>query len=506
MISVLRQMAPVGLLALGLCLAAVPAQADMATIAPANAPTPASQPNTALNIMQATAAMQAGNCGEALPVLELLWDDADLLKADPDLAEQFRFQRIICTVAEKSVPAALALSEESLKHPGATIASYDLRIFLLLSSDQPDAAADVMAEALKRHSATAHKLTDMTVMGTLLTVRIERRRELLASLQRAGWQLRDPSARLVIDFLRLDGLREAVKAGDKVLADLFRADIADNALIYPIAQSDGMLSDAAVPSAYVVPVLRQQIKDVETYIANAPTDLPGLRYLVMLQRTADEQKIALVQLNGVLQLIRVNGLEKFQSPNTYPNLISDKAALLAELGKPDEALALYKEGAKVMKGAGTFNFTISYMNYLITLGRDQEALALEANIDFTALDDDDKRTLASTQACAYGYLKDTMRYSVSLSMAATPAGLVDPKIYLCAGDTEGAAKALIALINDPELRDEAIFALQNGKLPFSYSERDKASVNAYAALKKRPDVIAAAKAQNIIIRDWPLRF
>jgi hypothetical protein len=504
MISAFRQFGPVGLLALGMCLGALPAHADTATLAPAAAP--ASQPNTALNIMQATAAMQAGNCSEALPILELLWNDAELLKADPDLAEQFRFQRIICTVAEKGMPTALALSEDSLKHPGATIASYDLRVFLLLSSDQPDAAADVMSQALTRFSATAHKLTDMTVMGTLLTVKIERRRELLALLQRAGWQLRDPSGRLVIDFLRLDGLREAVKAGDKVLADLFRADIADNALIYPIAQGDGTLSDASVPSAYVVPVLRQQIKDVETYIANAPTDLPGLRYLVTLQRTADEQKIALVQLNGVLQLIRVNGLDKFQVPNTYPNLISDKADLLAELGKPDEALALYQEGAKVMKGAGTFNFTISYMNYLIRLGRDQEALALEANIDFTALDDDDKRTLASTQACAYGYLKDTMRYSVSLAMAATPSGLVNPEVYLCAGDTEGAARALIAVINDPKSRDEAIFALQNGKLPFSYSERDKAAVNAYAALKKRPDVIAAAKAQNIIIRDWPLRF
>lgn len=505
MTSVLRQLAPVSLLALGMCLAALPAAAAP-TPAPAPAAAPAANTNTALNIMQATAAMQAGNCDEALPILELLWNDAELLKGDPDLAEQFRFQRILCTLALKGMPEALALSEEGLKHPGATITSYDLRIFLLLSADQPDTAADVMAAALTRFSSTAHKLTDMTVMGTLLTVKLERRRELLASLQRAGWQLRDPSGRMVIDYLRIDGLREAVKAGDKVLADLFRADIADNALIYPMAQGDGNVSDAAVPSAYVMPVLRQQIKDVETYIANTPTDLPGLRYLMVLQRAADEQKIALVQLNGVLQLIRVNGLDKFQSPNTYPNLIRDKAVLLAELGKPDEALALYKEGAKYMKGAGTFNFTMSYMDFLISLGRDKEALELEANIDFTMLSDSDKLRLAGTQACAYGYLKDTARYNVTLSMATTASGLVDPQIYLCAGDTEGAAKALIAFINDPDARDSAIMTMQNSKLPIPNSERDKALINAGAALKKRPDVIAAAKAQNIIIRDWPLRF
>ncbi|MBP2159463.1 MULTISPECIES: hypothetical protein [Asticcacaulis] len=505
MILALRRFGPVGLLVLGLCAAAAaPARADTATIAPATAP--AASPNTALNIMQATAAMQAGKCDEALPILEQLWNDPELLKSDPDLAEKFRFQRIICTIALKGMPAALALSEESLKHPGATVASYDLRIFLLLSSRQTDAAATVLAEAVTRFSATAYKLTDMTVMGTLLTVKLERRRELLAGLQRAGWQIRDPSGRLVIDFLRLDGLRTAVKADDKVLADLFRADIADNALIYPISQGDGAISDANVPPAYVMPVLRQQIQDVQTYIANTPTDLPGLRYLILLQRTADEQQLALVQLNGVLQLIRVNGLEKFKAPNTYPNLIRDKALLLTELGKTEEALTLYKEGAKVMKGAGTFTFTMSYMDFLIGLGRDQEALALESNIDFTQLDEGQKRRLAAVQGCAYGYLKDTMRYDVSLSMATTPSGLTDPKIYLCAGDTEGAAKALIAHINTPSSRDETIITLQNGKPPIAYSERSKALNAAVAALKKRPDVMAAAKAQNIIIRDWPIRF
>lgn len=505
MISALRHLVPVSLLVLALsATAAMPARADTATIAPATAP--ASSPNTALNIMQATAAMQSGKCDEALPILEQLWNDPELLKGDPDLAEQFRFQRILCTLSLSGLPAALALSEDSLKHPGVTVASYDLRIFLLLSSKQTDAAADVLAEATTRFSSTAYKLTDMTVMGTLLTVKLERRRVLLASLQRAGWQLRDPSGRLVIDFLRLDGLRTAVKANDKVLADLFRADIADNALIYPISQGDGLVSDGGVQPAYVMPVLRQQIQDVQTYIANTPTDLPGLRYLILLQRAADEQQIALVQLNGVLQLIRVNGLEKFKLPNTYPNLIRDKAILLAELGKTEEALALYKEGANVMKGAGTFNFTASYMEFLISLGRDQDALALEANIDFTQLDDSQKRRLAAVQGCAYGYQKDTMRYDVSLAMATTSSGLTDPKIYLCAGDSEGAAKAFIAFINSPAARDEAIMAMQNAKPPIAYSERSKAINAAVAALKKRPDVIAAAKAQNIIIRDWPIRF
>ena len=90
MTSALRRLVPVSLVALGMCLAALPASAQTtATAAPAQAP--AANTNTALNIMQATAAMQAGKCDEALPILELLWNDAELLKGDPDLAEQFRF-------------------------------------------------------------------------------------------------------------------------------------------------------------------------------------------------------------------------------------------------------------------------------------------------------------------------------------------------------------------------------------------------------------------------------
>lgn len=501
MISALRRLAAIGLLASGVCLAALPghAWADTASIAPASQ-------NTALNIMQATAAMQSGKCDDALPYLEQLWNDPELLKSDADLAEQFRFQRIVCVLAIEGVPAALSLSEDSLKHPGVTVASYDLRIFLLLSARQPDAAADVMAEAVTRFSATAHKLTDMTVMGTLLSVTQERRRPLLASLQRAGWQIRDPSGRLVIDYLRLDGLRTAVQSGDRVLADLFRADISDNAFIYAVSQGDGRISDAAAQPQDVSPVLRRQIDEVQTHIANTPTDLPGLRYLVSLQRSAGEEQIALVQVNGVLQLIRANGLDKFKGPAAYPNLIRDKALLLADLGKTEEALALYSEGVKTMTGPAAFGLYLSYMEFLIGQGRDRDALALAAGIEPASLTAADTYRLAATKACAYAYLKDTTGYDASLAMAKTPTGQVNPRIYLCAGNSDGAATALIGLINDPNARDDAIMLLQNAKPPLAHSERDKALGDAMAGLRRRADVLGAAKTQNILVRDWPIRF
>lgn len=502
--SALRRWGSAIALSLALSFGASAVQAQ--TSATKTSSTAPANTKTAIAIMQATAAMQSGRCDEAMPFLDQLWDDGDLLKSDPKLAEQFRIQRIICTIQLKDMAAGLAISADGLKHPGASIASYDLHVFLLLTNQRLDEAAATMREAIARFPESTPQLTDVTVMVTLLSLDTPKRRELLAALQRNGWQLRDPSGRLLIDFLRLDGLREAVKAGDKVLADLYRADIDDDAYVYALSQGDGNISDPAVPPQYVVPVVRGQIEAVKNYIANTPTDLPGMRYLVMLERSADEHELALVQLNGILQLIRANGLDKFQSPNTYPNLVLDKAVLLSDLGKPADALALYKDGTKAMRGPGTYDFVMSYMRLLINLGQDREALALESHVDFSALDEGEKREWAANSACAYAYLKDTDRYNLSLTMATAPSGIVDPRPYLCAGDIDGAAKAVITLINTPGARDGAIMLLQSDKPDIPHSERDKAVINGLEAVKKRPDVIAAAKAQNIIIRTWPLRF
>ncbi len=509
--SVLRHVGAASVLALSLGFCAAGAQASTppvpVTAAPATPSVAAVNPNTAIAIMQATAAMQAGNCKEAMPALTQLWDDADLQKSDPDMAEQFRFSRVLCTFQLEDVKAALALSEQNIRHVGATLSSFDLHVFLLLTDGQNDAAGLTLEEAMTRFPADAPNLTDITVMATMLTQSTEdKRRALLAHLERVHWQLHDASGRQLIDYLRLDGLRVAVKAGDKPLAELYRADIANNAYMYALSQGDGDISDPAVPSMQVVPIVRKQIEDVKTHIANTPTDLLGMRYLVEIERSADEHELALLQLNGILQLIRENGLDKFDAPNTYPNLAMDRAVLMADIGKLDDALATYKEGAEKMRGPGTLNFILSYMQFLIDAGRENDALALESHVDFAGMDADDKRALATVEACAYGYMKDTLRFSLAMRAAATPGGIVDPKPFLCAGDTEGAAQALIEQINDPASRDDMIMAMQDSKPAIPHSERGRAYVNAWTALKKRPDVVAAAKARNIVIRSWLLRY
>lgn len=462
---------------------------------------------TALNIMKATEALQGGKCDQAIGPLEALWDDADFQTADPDTAEQFRFQRILCTLNLKGPAAAVALSADNTHHPGAGLASYDLHVFLLLSTQQVPGAAATMEEALTRFPDAASKLTDMTVMATLFTLEDDAARyKLLDHLERVRWQIHDPSARLLIDTLRVEGLRRAVAAGDQGLAALYRTDVAPDAYIYALIEGDGRLTDAAVPAANLVPVVRAQIDAVKGHIVSRPTDLQGLAYLVGLERSADDHEIALVQLNGILNLVFRNGLDKFEQPGTFPDLIEAKAHLLLDLQKQAQALDVYKEAAQYLRGPGTVDFSIGYMNALIDMGQDREALAVGSRIDFLSMNGDQRRALAATQACAYAYLKDTARYAQSLAFSADAQGIPQVKPYLCAGDANGAAAALIARINDPDSRDQAIMLMQDVKSQVPHSTRNRDYLAAMVALRKRPDVIAAAKAQDIVVRAWPLRF
>ena len=122
------------------------------------------------------------------------------------------------------------------------------------------------------------------------------------------------------------------------------------------------------------------------------------------------------------------------------------------------------------------------------------------------MDADQRRALAATQACAYAYLKDNVRYAQALAFSADARGTAAVKPYLCAGDVDGAATALVARINDPDSRDQAIMLMQDVKPQVPHSARNRDYLAAMIALRKRPDVIAAAKAQDIVVRTWPLRF
>ncbi len=482
-----------GVIGLALCLGAFPALATP----------PASSSGTAVAIMQASAATQSGDCQAAMPPLNQLWHDPYLEQNDPKLAAQFRFQLIACTAQTQGIPAALALSTENVTR-AYDINAYDLHIFLQLISGKTAEATTTLDAALTRFPTQTPDLTDMSVIGVLIASREAKPDVALAMLNRleeGRWQIHDIAGRPLMGLLRLEGLRASVKAGDTVHADLYRADLKTDTLFYIVSQGDGDISPAGVPADPVRPVLNREIEEVKAVIAANPANLSALSYLMNLESTNDQNALALTQLNGILDLVDKYGLENFTSPDAWPGLLTARAELYARTGHFLDAGTAYETGAKTLGADKSNDLLLSYMNFLVDRGQDQAGLAVKGRI--TAPDKAQAATLATTEACAQAYSGDKAGFTASLATLTHDIMRIKP--YLCAGDSDNAAKAMIAAMNDPATRNTLIAFMQDGLPPISVSDRDEAFIATLLALKKRPDVLAAAEASHIVIRQWPVR-
>ncbi len=471
---------------------------------------PAGNASTAIAIMQAGAAIQAEDCAAAIPPLTLLWNDPSVAAADPALAEQFRVQLIACTAQTKGMAAALALSTTNIARADASANDYDLHVFLQLVDKQNAAAVATLNAGLTKFPDNTADFSDISVFGSLLAIRNTdptATHALLNHLEEVHWQAHTPSSRPLIDYLRMTALREAVAAGDAVHADLYRGDIAAATMVYVVSQGDGTVSSAAVSPQDIQPVIGKEISDLKTWIAANPTDLLSLSILVSLERADGQDSLALTQLNGILALVDQYGLDKFEDQDMYGELLADKAELLANLGRSADAKAAYADGAAKLTDDKKVNLQLSWMNYLTDGGDEKAGLALAGTITLTSGDSymAEAASLTSNLACAYGYAGDEPSFAQAAdALAAVPMMRVKP--YLCAGDVEGAARDLIVAMADPDSRDQVILFMQDGLPPIAFGPRDQAYVAALAALKKRPDVLAAAATNHILVRTWPLRF
>ncbi len=481
--------------------------AALALMATAANATPTANPNTAIAIMQASAALQNGDCAGAMAPLSQLWDDSALQTADPELAGRFRFQRIGCTAQMSGLKSALVLSTDNLAREPVAVDAYDMHVFLLLLDKQTEAAAASLDTALTRFRDTSEGLTDSTVIGVLVSLEDKPAitTSLLNHIEEAHWQAHAPALQPLLSYWRLQGLRTAVADRDALHAALYRADLESDALAYVISQGDATLSDATVKPKAIGPVIQKQIDDLKAWISANPDDLAALSYLVTLERTAGQNDLAVTQLNGIFTLIDKYGLDKFKSQDAYGGLLRDKAELLADLGRPTEAIAAYELGLTRLNGTEQGDLYLSYINFLIDSGRDVQGLKMTGRIDITRLDEAQKAGLKAILACAYGYAGDGAHYEATVASldVQTPQRI---KSAMCAGRSDEAAGYLIAALGVPDMRDALIGHMQEGVPAIAFSARDQAVVTAYAALKNRPDVVRAVKAAQIIVRKWPLRF
>lgn len=465
---------------------------------------PSSGTGTALAIMQANAALQDNDCASAIAPLTKLWNDGNLEGQDRKLAAELRLRLIACTADTAGLADAVTLSLDNIGRASSTVTAFDMHAFLLLMAQRPDMAADTLDAAMTRFPDTAPELSDLTMLGTLVQLHdtaAGRGLSLLDHAEQVHWQSHILAAAPAMGMLRLEGLRAAVAAKRDDLAALYRADLRQDAYSYITSQGDGLVSDAGAAPEPVGPILSMQIEAAKKAIVANPADLLTLSWLMTLERSAGQYEVALTQLNGILALIDQYGLQNFSNPGMYGELLADRADLLAAMGRHTEALAAYRDGAKRLVGG---DFYVAYAKYLVARGDDAGAIALIDDMDVSGFDDAQKIQLVAADACAFARTGRTADYITYLSVVGNPQTRLAPR--LCAGDSDGAASDLVAMINIPALRSDAIQLMQDRRAAMPASDHDAATQAALAAVKTRPEVSAAAQAAGILVRSWPIAF
>ena len=471
------------------------------------APAPASSPGTAIAIMQADAALQANDCAAALGPLNQLWDDPYLQTSDAKLAADLRLRLIVCTAEQNGLTEALTLSADNLTRPGSGLAAYDMHAFLLLAANRPADAADALDAAMTRFPAEAPGLSDLTVFGTLALLRDAnptRELALLDHAEQVHWQTHALSARPALGLLRIEGLRAAITAGHDDLAALYRADLKTDAFSYIISQGDGSVTPPdAVPDP-VEPMITAQIREAQAAVVKSPNDLLTLSYLMGLERANGQNDTALTQLNGILALVDQYGLQNFQNPELYGELLGIRGQLLAASGRQADALVAFQDGEKRLANLPSGDFYADYAGYLVARGDDKGAISLIGRIDLSSFSGSQKASLIVADACAFGHLGDTGNYNAFVGVLADPAMRIHPE--LCGGEGDKAAADLIAAMAAPAERSDAVLMMQATADGTPASDSERATQAAMAALRSRADVMTAADAAKIVTRSWPLQY
>ncbi len=470
------------------------------------APPPAS-PGTAIAIMQASAALQGNDCKAAVAPLNQLWHDPYFEASDPKMAAEYRLRLIACTADVGGLREALALSTENIARDGSGLTAFDMQAFLQLVANQPAAAADTLDAAMDRFPAEAPNLSDMTMLGAVVTLHDsspDRELALLDHMEKARWQVHTLSARPAMGLLRVEGLRHAVTAGTDDVAALYRTDLKAESIGYIVSQGDGLVSSADAAPDSVEPTMAAQIAEAKAQIVKVPNDLATLAYLMTLERADSQSGAALTQLNGIIDLIDKYGLQNFQNPEMYGELLADRALLLRDQGRYADAQAIFQDGANRLKGLPSGDFFVTYAAYLVARGQDQAAVDLIGKLNVGAFSDGQKAQLILTDACAFGHLNDHADFSAFLAAVGDPSARVKPR--LCAGDADGAARDFAAAMAIPQIRADTILMMQTMHQGLPASDSDRRMTEAMTALKTRDDVAAAARAASILVRSWDVNY
>lgn len=378
-----------------------------------------------------------------------------------------------------------------------------IRLYLGMSLDRPDASLDAL-DVLSRIGPGEVRGADVEVIGDLLRAAREadpdgdQELEAHEALVRIGYV---PTAPYFDDFLKMDHARlllernrvEEARARLVGIVDIdFVVEMRVDRLYDPLRGDPAFEAQLDVAAAAERDVARSR----EAMAANPRLmEAVYMHSMVLLAAMRDAEGLAAIQ-----QALERDAAdpEAFTDGDDFRNwLVNMHGYFLYNLGRVDEGRAALQEAAG-LKERGEVNVSniINYGSYLLLEGKAKDAYDLLPRIGEPS--PYGRGWIEEIRACAGAQLGDAELKRAGLEYleaheSDNPAART--RALLCADDLDAAAALMIRRLENRETRREALLALQITPprsavgLPHRTFLRDQ-----YAALRERPDVLAAALA------------
>lgn len=483
---------------------AAPVAPPPAPVAPAEAPA----------IQDVFDGLRSADCGPYLAqAAEIARSPA--FATDHDAKEQvvFLWQIANCAMDRKEYQVAFDHADRAtaLKHdiPWLQV----IRLYLGMSLERPDASLDAL-NVLSQIAPGEVRGADVEVIGDLLRAAREadadggRELEAYDALVRIAYV---PTAPYFDDYLKMGHARlllerdrvEEARARLVGIVDIDSVvEMRVDRLYDPLRGDPAFEAQLDVAAAAERDVARSR----EAMVSNPRLmEAVYIHSMVLLAAMRDEEGLAAVQ-----QALDRDAADQaaFTDGDDYRNwLLNMRGYFLYNLGRVDEGRAALQEAAG-LKERGDVNVSniINYGSYLLLEGKAREAYELLPRIGEPS--PYGKGWIEEIRACAGAQLGDAELKRAGLQYleaheSDNPAART--RALLCAGDLDAAAALMIRRLENRETRTEALLALQitpprsNVGLPHRKFLRDQ-----YAALRQRPDVLAAALAVGRI-ETFPVR-
>lgn len=247
-------------------------------------------------------------------------------------------------------------------------------------------------------------------------------------------------------------------------------------------------------------VAERQLEARRTAAADAPRSLERIVKVMYSLQNLGRYREVVDTADQVLQSADTGGGYTDLS-RQLPWVIEVRASALGDLGQFDEDIAGHRRACELSKSADP-SLCINLAGTLLELGHPAEALAALPGSD--NLSEYGKAVIQKIRAGAASDSGDAGALETALGYLreheADGPGQMEHAL-LISGRTEEAAGLLLARLNDPDQRTDALVALQDYAIPSAAAER---AIHAFQALRDRPEIRRAIGATGTIER-YPLR-